>query len=120
MAVKFDYDKVEALSGRGLTKEQIILCLGVSKNWFYKKKKQDKRFEEALDRGKSKAVAACTAKLMSHIEKGNLTALIFWLKCQAGWKETQVIEHKEAAPIPGSDCSPEEAEAAYIKAMRGA
>lgn len=62
-----------------------------------------KHFGEALAHGKSKANAAVAQSLFKNAMQGNTTAQIFWLKTQAGWKETpQRHEHSgpEGAPVP--------------------
>lgn len=98
--------------------QQIADYLGIKRHIIFARKKDDEKFKEAMAVGKAKAIAACTAKMMSHIEKGSVVALIFWLKSQAGWKETSVVETREAPPIPESDCTSEEAEAIYIETMK--
>lgn len=115
-----DYVKVEELAGRGLKKKDIALCIGISPTTFFAIQKNDEEFVAAMARGHAKAVAAVTGKLLGLIQLNNPTAIIFWLKCRADWKETQVIERKEAPPpLPGEDCSPEDAESAYLATMRG-
>lgn len=116
--IKVDYDKVENLAGRGLSKEQIAMCLGMTGRTLYRKQLDDPKFDAAIKKGKAAAIAAVTAQLFKNISLNNMTAIIFFLKCQGGWKETTVIENRDAPPIPGDECSPEEAEAAYIASMR--
>ena len=67
-----------------------------------------KVFREELDGGKSVANALVAQSLFkkatSGTGQGAVTAAIFWLKTQAGWKETQKVEHSggviiTAAPL---------------------
>lgn len=51
-----------------------------------------KYYKEELEFGKIDANAAVAGTLFSRARAGNMTAAIFWLKTQAGWKETQVNE----------------------------
>jgi hypothetical protein len=90
--LKFDYKQVEALAGQGLNREQIALCLGICKATLYNNQKRDEKFKEAIEVGRAKAIAHVTSELFRHIKLGSMTGIIFFLKCQAGWKETNIIE----------------------------
>lgn len=116
--IKIDYERVEQLAGRGMTQEQIARCIGIGETTFYKRIADDKKFKEALDKGTAIGIAAVTAELFKNIKAGNMTGIIFYLKCKAGWKETSIIETRNLDPLPAENCSPEEAEAAYAAAMR--
>lgn len=91
--IEIDLSKVEALAANGLTQEQIALALGISEGTLYSRKRSNKDFEEAIKRGKAKGVAVVTNKLMESIKNGNMTGMIFFLKCQAGWRDVQHVEH---------------------------
>ena len=83
-------EQVESLASRGLTLEQIAACLGIHVSTLYEKKKEYSDFAEAIKRGKAKGIAHVANKLIANAEAGNVTAQIFFLKTQAGWKETEV------------------------------
>lgn len=65
-----------------------------------------KRFREEMDGGKVIANAIVAQSLFKKAT-GNgaqsVTAAIFWLKSQAGWKQTEAVEltGKDGAPLPG-------------------
>ena len=80
-------DEVEKLSGLGLTNEQIASFMKISQPTLRK------WAGERLEVGKAKALASVSSSLFSAIKKGNITAMIFYLKTQAGWKETERHEH---------------------------
>jgi len=90
--IKIDLAKVESLAANGLTQEQIALALGISETTLYANKRENADLADAIKRGQAKGVAVVTNKLMESIKGGNMTGMIFFLKCRAGWKETQVIE----------------------------
>lgn len=54
-----------------------------------------KHFEEELESGRVEANAKVAKSLFNQATAGeNVTAMIFWLKTRAGWKETpQTLEH---------------------------
>ena len=90
--IEINLKQVEALAARGLTQQQIADSLGISESTLYTNKRENVDFAEAIKRGKAKGIATVTNKLFAKIEEGNLTATIFYLKTQAGWKETNVNE----------------------------
>ncbi len=94
--IQIDLAKVESLAANGLTQEQIAAALGISESTLTKRKKENTDFTDAIKRGKAKGIALVTNKLMESIKGGNMTGMIFFLKTQAGWKETNVQEHTGA------------------------
>jgi len=91
--IQIDLNKVESLAANGLTQEQIAAALGISESTLHKRKQENTEFTAAIKRGKAKGIALVTNKLMESIKDGNMTGMIFFLKTQAGWKETNVQEH---------------------------
>lgn len=83
--------KVEFLAGFGMTHQDIALMVDMSPPTLRK------YYSDELNIGKVKATAQVAKTLFQQAtkpEKPNMSAAIFWLKCQAGWKEQQ-------AEIPG-------------------
>ena len=98
--IHIDLKQVESLAANGLTHEQIAAALGISESTLTKRKKENTDFTDAIKRGKAKGIALVTNKLMESIKGGNMTGMIFFLKTQAGWKETNVQEHTGANGKP--------------------
>ena len=94
--IKIDLKQVESLAANGLTDEQIASALGISRTTLSNRKRENEQFVLAIKRGKAKGIALVTNKLMESIKGGNITGMIFFLKTQAGWKETNVQEHTGA------------------------
>ena len=94
--IQIDLKQVESLAANGLTQEQIAAALGISERTLYQQKRDSADFAAAIKRGKAKGIALVTNKLMESIKGGNMTGMIFFLKTQAGWKETNVQEHTGA------------------------
>ena len=82
----------------GITHEQIARCIG---EHGIDPKTLRKHFADELDTASIKATASIANLLYQRAMKGDLTAMIFWLKCQAGWRERQEIAHtgKDGAPL---------------------
>ena len=60
-----------------------------------------KHFREELRQGAPTANRIIAQKLFEKAKDGDIVAILFWLKCRAGWKETSVIETGEPKqPIP--------------------
>ena len=94
--IHIDLKQVESLAANGLTQEQIASALGISESTLHQRKRDSADFAAAIKRGKAKGIALVTNKLMESIKGGNMTGMIFFLKTQAGWKETNVQEHTGA------------------------
>lgn len=90
--LEIDYKNVEILAGRGLTQAQIALALGISEATLYARKRESEDFADAIKRGRAKAIGVVSGKLQELINEGNLGAIIFYLKAQGGWKETDKHE----------------------------
>lgn len=67
-----------------------------------------KNFKAELDTGKLKANVKIAQTLYKKAAAGDTTSIIFWLKSQAGWKDTQRVE------ITGKDGGPVEQKATVI------
>lgn len=98
---EFDLAHVESLAAQGLTEGQIADALGVTQNTLTNHKKRNLEFLDAIKRGQAKGIGLVTNKLMEQVKSGNTTAIIFYLKCRAGWRETTVqeITGKDGAQI---------------------
>ena len=79
--------KAESLAAQGLTMSQIATVLGMGEATFYEKKAQYSEFSESIKRGKDKGIATITSSLFKKARKGDNTAMIFYLKNQAGWQD---------------------------------
>tara|TARA_R110002012_G_C11399652_1_gene585574 strand:- start:182 stop:565 length:384 start_codon:yes stop_codon:yes gene_type:complete len=82
-------EMVKRLSGIGITHDMICSIAKISKPTLYK------YYNEEIKVGKAQSTATIANNLyrMATGEgKEALTASIFWLKTQAGWKETDVVE----------------------------
>lgn len=97
--IEFDLDEVERLASQGLTQEQIADALGVSARTVGHRIVDSSEFAAAIKRGKAKGIDHVTNKLREMIDAGNVTAGIFYLKCRAGWKDTQSVELSGAVKI---------------------
>ncbi|HEV8448567.1 MAG TPA: hypothetical protein VGQ44_17175 [Gemmatimonadaceae bacterium] len=79
--------QIERLA-RYLTQEQIASVLEVPTRTLQRRLQEDTRAVAAYKRGKNETVAAVARSLVFQALSGNITAAIFFLKCQGGWRET--------------------------------
>ena len=92
---------VEAMTGFGITMDEMCLLITnpqtgnpICKHTLIK------YFRQELDRGKVSVKAKIVRSLYTNaVEHNNVTAQIFWLKTQCGWKE----EKEEELPPPAED-----------------
>jgi|TARA_R110000744_G_C19265801_1_gene551869 hypothetical protein len=95
-SIKIDNDlclKAESLAAQGLTADQIASVLGMGESTLYEKQKQYPEFSEAIKKGRSKGIATITNTLFNKAKSGDNTAMIFYLKNRAGWKDKVETEH---------------------------
>lgn len=85
---------VDLMASIGIPHEAIAGALGIDKKTLYK------YFRTQLDHGKTRTVTKVADSLVRQALAGNVTAAIFYLKTQAGWKEAQVHE------LTGADGGP--------------
>jgi len=78
--------KVRAWAAVGVRHEDIASKLAISADTL------TKYYRQELDDGRIDANAQVAKSLFEQAKTGNTTAMIFWLKTRAGWKETQVNE----------------------------
>lgn len=87
--------QVEALAAV-LNAEQIADYFGIGRTTFYEIMKRQPDVAERYKAGKSKAVASIASGLLTQARKGNIAAMIFYLKTQAGWRETTHVDHSSS------------------------
>ena len=75
--------KAKGYAAVGLPHHDIAKMVGVSIKTLLK------HYRDELDLGKATANAQVAGKLFSMAIGGNVASAIFWLKAQAGWRETQ-------------------------------
>ena len=81
-----DAKNVEALTIAGVPQKLICEILKISEPTLRK------HYRSELDTSKAKANAVISQALFKQARDGNITAQIFWLKTQAGWRETNYHE----------------------------
>ena len=89
--------EVETLSAV-LNAEQIADFLGIGRTTFFALLNRDPDLSERYKRGKARAIGAVAQSLVTKARAGNVTAMIFFLKTQGGWRET--VEVAKAQPQP--------------------
>lgn len=75
-----------------LNAEQIADYFGVGRTTFFAIMERDPDISERYKRGKAKAIGSVAKSLITKAREGDTASMIFFLKTQAGWKETQVNE----------------------------
>jgi hypothetical protein len=84
--------QVEALSAY-LTQEQIADYFGIGKTTWYAMLDREPDIAERYKRGKAKAIGAIAQSLIQQARDGDKVAAMFYLKTQAGWRETHRLDH---------------------------
>ncbi|WP_232823175.1 DNA-packaging protein [Oceanibium sediminis] len=98
-------NEVETLAAL-LNQDQIADYLGISRNTFRAICARDADVAARYKRGKAKAIAHVANGLLQKARSGDTTSSIFYLKTQAGWRETAAIEHSGPDGGPVTVASP--------------
>jgi len=93
--------EVETLAAL-LSQEQIADYFGIARNTFRAICERDPEVLARYKRGKAKAIAHVANGLLQKARSGCTTSSIFYLKTQAGWRETSAIVHTAQVSVtPG-------------------
>ena len=95
--IDIDLKRLKALASQGLSEEQIAASLGISTDTIGRRKQDDADFAEALKSGKASGIETVTNALFEKANTGDNTAMIFWLKNRAGWRD----KHEQEVSGPG-------------------
>ena len=100
--------EVETLAAL-LNQEQIADYLGICRRTFQAILERDEEVAARYKRGKAKAIAHVANGLLQKARSGDTASSIFYLKTQAGWRETERLEHSgpNGTPIEISSASDE-------------
>lgn len=88
--------KVFMLSTVGTRHEDIASVLNISHDTLVK------YYKEELDKGRIEANASVAETLFKQAKEGNTTAMIFWLKSRAKWKEStqhEISGNPDGSPV---------------------
>jgi hypothetical protein len=85
-----------------LSQEQIADYFGIARNTFIAICERQPEVFEQYKKGKARAIGTVAKGLIKQAMEGNTSAAMFYLKTQAGWRETSVQEeeNKEAKNNP--------------------
>lgn len=81
-----------------LTAEQVADYFGIGRRTFYSMMARDEEIAARYKRGKAKAIGAIAQGLINKARGGDTASMIFFLKTQAGWRETTHLEHTLPKP----------------------
>lgn len=104
--------EVESLA-EVLTTEQIADYFGISRDTFYQIMKRQEDVSIHYKKGKAKIISEIAQNLITKARQGDLGAMIFFLKTQAGWREKTelmplVIPETPKPTFDFSQCSADE------------
>lgn len=75
-----------------LSQEQIADYFGIARNTFIAICERQPEVFEQYKKGKARAIGTVAKGLIKQAMEGNTSAAMFYLKTQAGWRETSVQE----------------------------
>lgn len=98
--------EVETLAAL-LSQDQIADYFGITRPTFSAMMQRDEDISLRYKRGKARAIGSIAKSLIQKARDGDNTCMIFYLKTQAGWAETQRLEHSgpDGGPIQTEEVS---------------
>lgn len=100
-----------------LTAEQVADYFGIGRRTFYSMMPRDEEIAGRYKRGKAKDIGVIAQGLINKARAGDTTSMIFFLKTQAGWRETSQVEHMLPAEPDISPDSAFQKLSAYLNAI---
>lgn len=85
--------QVEALASV-LTTDQIADYFGIGRTTFYQIMERQPDVSVRYKRGRAKAIGSVAKNLVTKAQSGDNAAMMFYLKTQAGWKETTHVQQE--------------------------
>jgi hypothetical protein len=106
--IVFDYDMTKELQDLAsvLNKGQLASYFGITERTLSNIEKRQPEVRQAYEFGRASKIAAMGNNLVQLALDGNVTANIFYLKTQGGWKEEQA--ESNAQPISINIVQPSE------------
>lgn len=86
-----------------LSTGQMADYFGVGRTTFYAIMQREPEVAERYKRGRARAIGAIAQSLITKARSGDTTCMIFYLKTQAGWRETARVEEREGDERARSD-----------------
>jgi hypothetical protein len=81
-----------------LNQTQIADYIGIPDRTLRAIMTRDDDVSAAYKRGRTKAIGSVAQALIQQAQAGNTTAMIFYLKTQAGWRENDISEDEDITP----------------------
>lgn len=85
--IDIDIQAVEEAAADGLTEGEVAARLGISIDTLGRRKSKYAEYADAIKRGRQRAHAAVSSKLMSLVRKGNLGAIVWYEKTRKGYSD---------------------------------
>lgn len=89
-----DLPKIKKMAAAGLTINQIASLIDMSSASLERRIRDSEELKAAIAKGRAEAILNVATSAYRQALSGRVPAMtMFYLKCRAGWKETQAIEH---------------------------
>lgn len=117
--------KVADVAGHGLTVPQTAAYFGISIGDWLTYCKESPAIDKAMQMGKAHQIYLCASKLLEHVEKGSLSATMFYLRTQANFNELAgsklegLPSPEDSSKLPELVKDPIEASKIYQQIMTG-
>ena len=88
-----------------LTAEQVADYFGIGRRTFYRLMQRDEEIAARYKKGKARVIGVIAQGLINKARAGDTASMIFFLKTQAGWRETMQLAPADPHPAEPIDLS---------------
>ena len=85
--IEINLHDVEEAAADGLNESEVAARLGISLKTLERRKNRYVEYGEAIKRGRQRAHATVSSKLMALVKKGNLGAIVWYEKTRKGYSD---------------------------------
>lgn len=93
-------EDLEAMASCGMSPAQVAEFYGCSRQNLVNIMKQNPHLKHAFDSGRDKVMIKAVRVIMNKLEKNDMLAAMFFLKCRCGWVEEGNRKEREIKDIP--------------------
>lgn len=109
--INIDLAAVERLAAVGMTQQEIAAHLGIHRATLHARRKESAAVDRAFEKGRIKAKVVAVSALWQAIQRGEVSAIKYYLTTRCGWKP---ISNPELTGAGGSDLIPPHYEVQFV------
>ncbi len=86
-----DYKLLQSYAERRMSTREMAIALGISENRFFEYQRKDKKFRDAVQNGRTAAIATAAASVLRHVSSDPKIALEYLKRFADEWKDPKIV-----------------------------